>query len=65
MPVNVYDITFYKSDEDGNEILNEDGTTKVFRIKDEYRFKPLEYLLSYVFTGEDFDGDMLEEETDA
>jgi len=59
MPVNVYDITFYKSDDDGNEVLNKDGTTKVFRIKDEYRLKPLEYLC------EDFDDDMLVEETDA
>jgi len=59
MSVNVYDITFYKSDDDGNEVLNKDGTTKVFRIKDGYRLKPLEYLC------EDFDDDMLVEETDA
>lgn len=59
MSINVYDITFYKSDDDGNEILDKNGLTKVFRIKDGYRFKPLEYLC------EDFDDDMLVEETDA
>ena len=41
--VNVLDIKFYKYDEDGNDILNEDGTTKEFRLK-AMRFKPLEYL---------------------
>ena len=30
-------------DEDGNDILNEDGKTKEFRLK-AMRFKPLEYL---------------------
>ena len=41
--VNVLDIKFYKYDEDGNDILNEDGTTKEFQLK-HMRFKPLEYL---------------------
>ena len=41
--VNVLDIKFYKYDEDGNDILNEDGTTKEFKLK-AMRFKPLEYL---------------------
>ena len=26
----VWDLTFYKVDEDGNELLNEDGSTKLF-----------------------------------
>jgi len=26
----VWDIQFYKVDEDGNELLNEDGSTKLF-----------------------------------
>jgi len=43
MGVNVLDIKFYKYDEDGNDILNEDGTTKEFKLK-AMRFKPLEYL---------------------
>ena len=41
--VNVLDIKFYKYDEDVNDILNEDGTTKEFQLK-HMRFKPLEYL---------------------
>jgi hypothetical protein len=52
--VSVLDITFYKFDEDGNELLNEDGTTKQFQLKP-MRFKPLEYLC------EDLDADDLEE----
>ena len=31
--ISVYDITFYKEDEDGDSILNEDGTLKLFRLK--------------------------------
>ena len=31
--VNVLDIKFYKYDEDGNDILNEDGTTKEFKLE--------------------------------
>jgi hypothetical protein len=41
--VAVCNITFYKFDDDGNELLNEDGTIKEFDLKD-VRFKPLEYL---------------------
>ena len=52
--VSVCNITFYKFDEDGNELLNEDGTTKQFQLKP-MRFKPLEYLC------ENLDDDFLEE----
>jgi hypothetical protein len=41
--VAVHKITFYKYDDDGNEVLNKDGTTKEFELK-AMRFKPLEYL---------------------
>ena len=41
--IGVYNITFYKYDEDGNEVLNEDGSVKIFTLKP-IRFKPLEYL---------------------
>ncbi len=40
--VNVLDIKFYVCDEDGNEVLNKDGTVKEFYCKG--RLKPLEYL---------------------
>ena len=40
--VNVLDIKFYVSDEDGNEVLNKDGNIKQFYFKG--RLKPLEYL---------------------
>ena len=40
----VENITFYKYDENGEDVLNEDGTTKEFILKDSVRFKPLEYL---------------------
>jgi hypothetical protein len=52
--VSVCNITFYKFDDDGNELLNEDGTIKEFDLK-AIRFKPLEYLC------EDLDADDLEE----
>lgn len=52
----IQDITFYKIDEEGNEVLNEDGTTKIYRIKKDVRIKALEYLT------EDFDDDMMIEE---
>lgn len=52
----IQDITFYKIDEEGNEVLNEDGTTKIYRIKKTVRVKALEYLT------EDFDDDMMIEE---
>ena len=40
--VNVLDIKFYVCDEEGNEVLNKDGTIKEFYFKG--RLKPLEYL---------------------
>ena len=40
--VNVLDIKFYVCDEDGNEVLNKDGTIKEYYFKG--RLKPLEYL---------------------
>ena len=40
--VNVLDIKFYVCDEDGNEVLDKDGTVKEFYCKG--RLKPLEYL---------------------
>ena len=54
--VNISDITFYIYDiESGDEITNEDGTAKTFRLKDCVRLNPLEYLC------EDMDIDILEE----
>jgi|TARA_R110000824_G_scaffold53097_1_gene147242 hypothetical protein len=44
----LYDIVFYKYDENGEEVLNKDGTIKQFRLKDGIRFKPLEYLCEYM-----------------
>lgn len=32
--VNVWDVTFCKVDEDGRELLNEDGTVKLFHNPD-------------------------------
>ena len=52
----IYDITFYQVDEEGNDILDNKGNTKIYRIKEGVRFKPLEYLV------DDFDLDILEEE---
>jgi len=51
----IQDITFYKVDDEGNEELNKDGTTKVYRIKDGIRVKALEYLT------DEFDDDMMQE----
>ena len=51
----IQDITFYKVDDDGNEELNKDGTTKIYRIKNGIRVKALEYLT------DDFDDDIMEE----
>ena len=51
----IQDITFYKVDDDGNEELNKDGTTKVYRIKDGIRVKALEYLT------DEFEDDIMEE----
>ncbi len=54
--INLYDISFYKYDEDGNEELDDKGNTKVYRIKEGLRYKPLEYIC------EDLNDTMLEEE---
>ena len=51
----ILDIKFYLLDEDGNEIENKDGTTKEFRLKNNIRYKPLEYVC------EDLSPNMLEE----
>ena len=51
----LYDITFYLTDEDGNEVLNKDGTTKQYKIKEGLRYTPLEYI------AEELDLSMLEE----
>ena len=51
----VYDLIFYLVDDDGNEIENKNKTTKLFRLKDNNRFKPLEY------NTEDLDLDIIEE----
>ena len=51
----VYDLIFYLVDDNGNEIENKNKTTKLFRLKDNIRFKPLEYIT------EDLDLDMIEE----
>ena len=51
----IHDITFYKLDDDGNEELNKDGTTKVYRIKDGIRVKALEYLT------DEFEDDIMQE----
>ena len=40
--VNVLDIKFCVCDEDGNEVLNKDGTVKEYYFNG--RLKPLEYL---------------------
>ena len=52
----INDITFYKVDDEGNEELNKDGSTKVYRIKDGVRDKALEYL------SDQFDDDIMQEE---
>ena len=51
----VDDITFYKSDDEGNIITDEKGNEKIFRIKSGVRVKALEYLT------ENFEDDMMEE----
>ena len=51
----IQDITFYKVDDEGNEILNKDGTTKIYRIKDGIRVKALEYLT------DEFEDDIMQE----
>ena len=54
--VGVADITFYLMDEDGNVKEDKQGNEITYRIKDDIRFKPIEYLT------EDLDVDMLEQE---
>ena len=51
----INDITFYKVDDEGNEELNKDGTTKIYRIKQGTRVKALEYLT------DEFEDDIMEE----
>mgnify|MGYP003136595139 CR=1 FL=1 len=51
----IQDITFYKVDENGDEIHNQDGTLKVYTIKDGIRVKALEYL------SEEFEDDIMQE----
>ena len=51
----IQDITFYKVDDEGNEVLNKDGTTKIYRIKDGIRVKALEYLT------DEFEDDIMQE----
>lgn len=51
----IRDITFYKVDDEGEDVLKEDGRLKVYRIKDGIRVKTLEYLT------EEFDDDIMEE----
>jgi len=41
--VAIHTITFFKFDDEGNELENEDGTIKEFKLKP-VRFKPIEYL---------------------
>ena len=41
--VAIHTITFFKFDDEGNELENEDGTIKEFKLKS-VRFKPIEYL---------------------
>ena len=35
--ISIYDITFYEQDENGVETLNEDGSTKLFRLNQNSR----------------------------
>ena len=56
--INLYDISFYKYDKDGNEELDDKGNIKIYRIKEGVRYKPLEYIC------EDLNEDMLEESSD-
>jgi len=54
--ISISSIEFYIYDvESGDEITNEDGSARTFKIKDGSRFKPLEHLC------EDMDMDILEE----
>ena len=56
MGISISNIEFYVYDtESGEEITNEDGSARTFKLKDGVRFKPLEYLT------EDMNIDLLEE----
>ena len=56
MAILIADIKFYKVDEDGNEVLNKEGTDiQLYELKRDRRFKALEYLT------EDMDDDLLVE----
>ena len=52
----VYDIKFYLMDEDGNVKTDSKGNEIIYRLKDDVRLKPLEYIT------EDMDVLMLEPE---
>jgi len=52
----IQDITFYKVDDEGNEVVNEDGTIKIYRVKRGIRVKALEYLT------DEFDDEIMEEQ---
>ena len=34
--IGVWDIQFYKTDDNGNELLNSDGSVKLFQLKREH-----------------------------
>ena len=51
----VEDIKFYAMDQDNEIIVDEKGEQITYRLKDDVRFKPLEYLC------DDIDLDILEE----
>ena len=51
----VEDIKFYAMDEDNEIIVDEKGEQITYRLKDDVRLKPLEYLC------DDIDLDILEE----
>ena len=41
----INDISFYQVDDEGNEILNDKGEIKIFRIKQGVRMRPFEWLM--------------------
>lgn len=53
--VSLYDIQFTLKDENGDDIENKNGKVKIYRLKDNIRFKPLEYIT------DDISIDMVEE----
>ena len=42
--IGVSDISFYLTDDDGNIKTDKNGNEIIYRLKDEIRFKPLEYI---------------------